>query len=126
MTREFSHESGYRDYVATAQNERAEALARAGFLVIAGADRALRRTVDVLITGAAGLFKSWQTHSDRRATYRALIKLDDRLLRDIGLTRADIEGSAGNLEELEAVIEEAAPVPASRPALVPYELKRAA
>ena len=126
MTREFSHESSYRDYTATAHNDRAEALARAGFLVIASADRALRRTVDVLTGGAASLLKSWQRYSERRATFQALTKLDDRLLRDIGLTRADIEGSAGSLEELEAVIEAAAPVPASRPVLVLYELKRAA
>jgi len=126
MTREFSHEFAHHDYAKAAQDARAEALTRAGFLVIASADSALRRTADALSRGAAGLIKGWQQYQERRATYQALSKLDDRLLRDIGLTRADIEGSAGDLSELEATVDVAAPTRAALPVLIHHDLKRAA
>ena len=126
MTREFSHEYGYRHYAETAQDERAAALTRAGFLVIAGADRALRQSAEILSSSVSSLVRGWQEYRERRATYRALTKLDDRLLRDIGLTRADIEGSTGSLQDLEAVIEAAAPLPASRSVPAFHDLKRAA
>jgi uncharacterized protein YjiS (DUF1127 family) len=125
MTRQFSHEFAQHDYVKAAHNERAEALARAGFLVIAAADRAVRRTAELLATGAASLVNGWQQYQDRHATYREQSKLDDRLLRDIGLSRADIEGSAGDLSQLEAAIEDVVPPRSARPVLV-HDLKRAA
>jgi uncharacterized protein YjiS (DUF1127 family) len=34
-------------------------------------------------------FEAWQ---DRRASRRALYRMDDRALADIGLSRADVEG----------------------------------
>jgi uncharacterized protein YjiS (DUF1127 family) len=125
MTREFSHEYGVRSYVATAHDERAQALTRAGFVVISGADRALRRTVQLLTAGAASLARGWQRYGERRTTYRELAKLDDRLLRDIGLTRADIDGSAGDLSQLEAAVGAAVQQPAVKPVAL-HDLKRAA
>jgi len=122
MNREFSHEYASRSYVNTAHAERAEAIARFGFLVIAGADRGLRRTIEVLSASAGGLIQRWQEYQARRATHRALSALDDRLLRDIGLTRADVELGPN---ELPISFDEAVPA-ATRPSASIYELKRAA
>jgi len=123
MTHGFSHELPSRRYVDTAHADRAEAIARFGFLVIAGADRGLRRSIEVVTSAVASLAEQMNDYRTRRATYQALSKLDDRLLRDIGLTRADVELGAG---ELPAAFEEAAPASATRPATANYELKRAA
>ena len=52
-------------------------------------DPALRRAVGWPITTAlVELFSVWL---DRRRQRRQLYALDDRMLRDIGLTRADVE-----------------------------------
>jgi uncharacterized protein YjiS (DUF1127 family) len=91
MTHEISHEVSYRNYVETAQDERAEAVTRLGFLVIVGTDRALRRTGAALKSAVGDLAERWRRYRTERETYRALAALDDRLLRDIGLTRADVE-----------------------------------
>jgi uncharacterized protein YjiS (DUF1127 family) len=44
-----------------------------------------------LLGDALALAYSWRERSRQR---QALLRLDDRLLRDIGLTRADVEGEA--------------------------------
>jgi uncharacterized protein YjiS (DUF1127 family) len=44
-----------------------------------------------LLGDALTLAYSWRARSQQR---QALLRLDDRLLRDIGLTRADVEGEA--------------------------------
>lgn len=124
MNREISHEYGYRHYVETAHADRADAIARLGFLAIAGADRSLRRTFSIVGEGLGQLVQRWQDYRARRATYRALAALDDRLLRDIGLTRADIELGP---DELTASLEEAVSAPVFAPAVVANaDLKRAA
>jgi uncharacterized protein YjiS (DUF1127 family) len=48
----------------------------------------LGRTVYVLIKNAAGCVREWNERSRQR---HRLLELDDRLLRDIGLTRADVK-----------------------------------
>lgn len=123
MNRDFSHEYADRHYVNTAHADRAEAIARFGFLVIAGADRGLRRSLEALGTGVGSLVSRWQQYQAHRSTYLALSKLDDRLLRDIGLTRADVELGSG---ELSAQSDEAAPATAARPTAAIHDLKRAA
>jgi hypothetical protein len=64
MTRESSHEFTSTHYVATAHNERAEALTRFGFLAIAG-DRAVRRTLSVG-SGVSSLVSGWNDFSGAR------------------------------------------------------------
>ncbi len=83
----------------TANDERAEALARFGFLAIAGADRAVRQALSAVgCSGQQPCGAAAGTNiSERRATYLALSKLDDRMLKDIGLTRADIEGGPADV-----------------------------
>lgn len=123
MNRDFSHEYAPRHYVNTAHADRAEAIARFGFLVIAGADRGLRRSFETLEAGITGLARQWNDYRARRATYLALAKLDDRMLKDIGLTRADVELRPG---ELPVAFEETAPAQAVQTVVVNHDLKRAA
>jgi uncharacterized protein YjiS (DUF1127 family) len=126
MTRESSHEFTISHFAQTAHDERAEALTRFGFLAIAGADRAVRGTLSAVVSGVNSLVSRWNDFSERRATYLALSKLDDRMLRDIGLSRADVEGSPAQLAVRAQEIAEAAPVPAPRPTATLHEFKRAA
>jgi uncharacterized protein YjiS (DUF1127 family) len=126
MTRESSHEYTISHFVATAQKDRAEALSRFGYLAIAGADRAIRDTLSAVGTGISSLASRWNDFSDRRATYLALSKLDDRLLKDIGLTRADVEGDPADLRVRGPEAAEAAVAPAPRPTATLHEFKRAA
>lgn len=126
MTRESSHEFTISHYAQSARDERAETLTRFGFLAIAGADRAVRRVLAPVGAAVSTLVTRWNDISERRATYLALAKLDDRMLKDIGLTRADIEGGPADLlvrgpEAVEAVL-----APAPRPTATLHEFKRAA
>ena len=126
MTREFSHEYSHRHFAQTAQDERAEALTRFGFLAIAGADRAVRGTLSRWSRQRQQPRQRLEGFRERRATYLALTKLDDRMLRDIGLSRADVEASPTQLAARAQEIAEAAPVPAPRPTATLHEFKRAA
>jgi uncharacterized protein YjiS (DUF1127 family) len=76
----------YGDYVSRAHAERAEALARVGFLAVAAVGHVAVAAVGLGRT----LRRALSAYGRRRATYRALLRLDDRMLRDIGLTRDDI------------------------------------
>jgi len=126
MTRESSHEFTYSQHVQSAHDERAETLTRAAFLAIAGADRAVRGSLAALGAGLSSLAWRWTQFSERRATYLALSKLDDRLLKDIGLTRADVEERPEYLPERAPEVAEIAPAPVSRPTATVHEFKRAA
>lgn len=126
MTRESSHEFTVSNYAQAARDERAEALTRFGFQAIAGADRAVRRVLTPVGAAVSSLVNSWNDFSERRATYLALSKLDDRLLKDIGLTRADVEGDPADLPVRGLEAAEAAAAPAPQPTATLHEFKRAA
>ena len=83
-------------YVEQAQEARAEAMARVGYLAVATVGRAVG-AVAGRARGALGALTAWR---DRQVALRQLLSLDDRLLRDIGLTRADawaaVDGTLGN------------------------------
>jgi uncharacterized protein YjiS (DUF1127 family) len=79
-------------YRERAVRERNEGMARAGYLAIVGLGRLqadLAGFVLPRIERAIGSYRAWR---DRHAALRELRVLDDRLLRDIGLTRADLDG----------------------------------
>jgi uncharacterized protein YjiS (DUF1127 family) len=66
-------------FIERAQQERADALARAGHLLVAAVGRPLLRAADAI--------RQWR---GRRQALRSLMLLDDRMLRDIGLNRGDV------------------------------------
>jgi uncharacterized protein YjiS (DUF1127 family) len=96
----YSEPRDFQSYVAQAQEARAEAMARVGYLGVAAVGRALQAAGTALTTAvrtAPGAVRAWR---NRQAALRQLLLLDDRLLKDIGLSRADIwaavDGTLGN------------------------------
>jgi len=83
-------------YVEQAQEARAEAMARAGYLAVAAVGR-VARVAGTAVQAALQAVTAWR---DRRAALREILLLDDRMLRDIGLTRADawaaVDGTLGS------------------------------
>jgi uncharacterized protein YjiS (DUF1127 family) len=72
-----------------ARQARSEALARGSYRGVVAIDGALRLAFGVVRGGFAWAFARFQVWREVQHLRRALLKLDDRLLRDIGLTRAD-------------------------------------
>jgi uncharacterized protein YjiS (DUF1127 family) len=68
-----------QQYIDRAHQERADALARAGYRLVAG--------VTGIVGGVVAVLRQWR---ERRQATHALLSLDDRMLKDIGLTRGDI------------------------------------
>jgi uncharacterized protein YjiS (DUF1127 family) len=85
-----------RFYIEEAQEARAEAMARVGFLAVATVGRAAG-AVAGRARAAFGALAAWR---DRQVAVHQLLTLDDRMLRDIGLTRADawaaVDGTLGS------------------------------
>jgi uncharacterized protein YjiS (DUF1127 family) len=72
-------------YIEQAHEARAEAMARVGYLAVAAVGRVVGATARAAQAALAAL-TAWR---DRQAAVREILLLDDRMLRDIGLTRAD-------------------------------------
>src|SRR5580765_4295402 len=83
-------------YVEQAQEARAEAMARVGYLTVATVGRAVG-AVAGRARAALGALAAWR---DRQVALHQLLSLDERMLRDIGLTRADawaaVDGTLGS------------------------------
>jgi len=78
-----------RHYIEQAQQARAEAMARAGYLAVAFVSVIVRAAAIALPRAVRSALRAVAAWSDRRAALREILLLDDRMLRDIGLTRAD-------------------------------------
>ncbi len=76
-------------YVDGARQERADTIARAGHLVVGGFVGVLGALPSVGRRIAARL-RRWQ---ERRAATRALLLLDDRILKDIGIARNEVRAA---------------------------------
>ena len=85
-----------RFYIEEAQEVRAEAMARVGYLAVATVGQAVG-AVAGRARAAFGALAAWR---DRQVAVHQLLTLDDRMLRDIGLTRADawaaVDGTLGS------------------------------
>ena len=85
----------FQYYIEQAHEARAEAMGRVGYLAVAAVGRVVGAAVRPAQTALAAL-AAWR---DRRAAVREILRLDDRMLRDIGLTRADawaaVDGTLG-------------------------------
>ncbi len=96
-----------QDYIEQAHEARAEAMARAGYLAVAAVGR-VARVAGAAVQTALQAVTAWR---DKRAALREILSLDDRMLRDIGLTRADAWAAVdGTLRE--RVRDVSAPAPA--------------
>jgi len=97
-----------QDYIEQAHEARAEAMARAGYVAVAAVGRAAR-VAGAAVQTALQAVTGWR---DKRAALRDILLLDDRMLRDIGLTRADawaaVDGTLGSRAQ-----DGAAPEPAA-------------
>ena len=77
----------YRERAGAARNE---AIARAGYLAIEGLARLQAATVHTVggqLLRAIGSIRAWR---ERRLALQDMQRLDERMLHDIGLTRADV------------------------------------
>jgi uncharacterized protein YjiS (DUF1127 family) len=74
-----SIDNPHLQYIDRAHQDRADALARAGYRLVTG--------VASIAGGVLALLRHWR---ERRQATHELLSLDDRLLKDIGLTRGDI------------------------------------
>ena len=96
MSEWYSERPDFRFYVAQAQEARAESMARAGYLIVAGFGRVLHGA-GAALSRALGRVRAWR---NRHAALRQLLALDDHLLQDIGLSRAEVQaavdGTLGN------------------------------
>ncbi len=84
------------------RRDRGEAFSRAGHLAVTGPGGGLRsagRRSWAVLRGANRLYASWR---NRRETIRALSRLDDRMLRDIGVDPYSLELIAAELAERQA------------------------
>jgi uncharacterized protein YjiS (DUF1127 family) len=96
MSNWHNERSDVQFYIEQAQEARAEAMARVGFLAVAIVGRAVG-AVAGRARAALGALAAWR---DRQVALHQLLLLDDRMLRDIGLTRADawaaVDGTLGS------------------------------
>ena len=99
--------AGYRE---RAVRERNEAMTRAGYLAIVGLGRLQANLAGSVLSRVERVIDSYRAWRDRHAALRELHALDDRLLRDIGLTRADLDGVVRAIDgAAEAAVETVAP-----------------
>lgn len=77
-------------FLVVAHQERAEAMARVAYLLVDAVGRAGHAVIGGLARGLRPLSEAISRWQGRRSAVRALQKLDDRMLQDIGLTRADV------------------------------------
>ncbi|MGH6928743.1 MAG: DUF1127 domain-containing protein [Dongiaceae bacterium] len=104
-------DNAYSQHIDRAHQDRADALARAGHRLVTGVTR--------IAGGVVAVLRQWR---DRRRAARSLLSLDDRMLKNIGLTRGDI-WAAVHGELPDRGIESApAPAPAADIALSPHAI----
>ena len=82
-------------YIEQAHEARAEAMARVGHLAVAAAGG----VVGAAAGAVRAALRALKAGRNRRAALREILLLDDRMLRDIGLTRAEawaaVDGTLG-------------------------------
>ncbi|MEX1205758.1 MAG: DUF1127 domain-containing protein [Dongiaceae bacterium] len=108
-------------YLDAVHQARAEALARAAYLAIDGLARlagAAGTAVAAAARSATDAVRRWRR---RRTALYALMALDDRMLKDIGVSRAEIPGLVDDL--LRSRVPDRAPVPAEIEAVEIAELR---
>jgi uncharacterized protein YjiS (DUF1127 family) len=95
MSDRYNERPDFQYYIEQAHGARAEAMARVGYLAVG----AVGRVVGAAARPAQAAFAALTAWRNRQAAVREILLLDDRMLRDIGLTRADawaaVDGTLG-------------------------------
>src|SRR5262249_20408116 len=86
MSDRYSERQDFGFYVAQAHEARAETMARAGYLAVSAVGRVVR-VAGAALRARVEKARAWR---NRHAALRELLRLDERLLQDIGLSRAEI------------------------------------
>jgi len=121
MSHWYLSDPAYATHLDRARQARAEALARAAYLAIDGLARlagAAGTAVAAAARSATDAVRRWRR---RRAALYALMALDDRMLKDIGVSRAEIPGLVDDL--LRSPARDRPPVPAETEAVEIAELR---
>lgn len=87
----------YQAALSRAHQQRTEAMSRAAYLSVVGVEwtvRWLARAAATATRRAVAAHARWQS---RRRTVRALSRLDERMLRDVGIDPGGIESVAAEL-----------------------------
>jgi uncharacterized protein YjiS (DUF1127 family) len=95
MSDRYNERPDFQYYIEQAHEARAQAMARVGYLAVAAVGRVVSGAARPAQAALAAL-TAWR---NRRAAWREILLLDDRMLQDIGLTRADawaaVDGTLG-------------------------------
>lgn len=89
----------YSAHAERAHQDRAEAMSRAAYLVVVGFEAAavfIGRSLWRRLRAVADTYTGWRS---RRLTIQALSRLDDRMLRDVGIDPGSIHAVAAELTE---------------------------
>jgi len=89
MSEWHSERSEFQYYVEQAHEARAAAMARVVYLAVAAVGRGVSLAAAGLPRTARSALRALAAWRNRRAALREILLLDERLLQDIGLTRAE-------------------------------------
>lgn len=92
-------DSENRSYLDQAIQARAEAQGRVAYLAIVGIEAAAVFIGRAAMAGLRGATRRYRQWNDRRVTIRELSKLDDRMLRDVGVDPYSLELLATELTQ---------------------------
>lgn len=95
----YSHPA-YLPYLERSLQERVEAQSRAAYLAVVGIESAASFIGHAVTAGLRRAARNYRRARSRRLTIQALSRLDDRLLRDVGIQPGSIELLAAEMAEL--------------------------
>jgi len=121
MSHWYLSDPAYATHLDRARQARAEALARAAYLAIDGLARLTGAAGTAVAAAARSAMDAVRRWRRRRAALYALLALDDRTLKDIGISRAEIPGLVDDLLRLPAP--DRAPGPAETEAVESAEFR---
>lgn len=90
----------YLPYLERSLQDRIEAQSRAAYLAVVGIESVATYVARAVTAGLRRATRGYRRARSRRRTIQALSRLDDRLLRDVGILPGNIEMLAAEMAEL--------------------------